>query len=263
MRLNRAPVGVWIDVAADMVDVMATAAGIAHFTDGALNIGLGQAINAWGFGPEPVPQSKPDSQIWAMQESSEHYAWRMDPPSVQKHREIEFNLSALAKGFAVDQAARTVRMLGIEHFLIEAAGEIYAQGQRPGGLTWQVGLELPVPGKSLVYGQLALDKMAVATSGGYRKYHRIEGKNAIHTLDPQTATPISSDLLAVTVLDECCMRADALATALFVKGGAEGSGFADKHNIAALFLLRTEDGICEIRSQAWMTYLALHQCHSF
>lgn len=255
MRLNRAPEGVWVEVASDMVEVMRAAADIREYTNGALDIGLGQAINAWGFGPDPVPQSKPDQAVHLFDQNQD-YIWRTDPPAIKKYRARCYNLSSLAKGFAVDRAAQAVRSLGVKDFLIEAAGEIYAQGQRAGGMQWQIGLELPVPGKTLIYGHIALEDMAIATSGGYRKHHRIDGKMAIHTFDPQTATPLESDLLAVTVLDKYCMRADALATALFVQGGADGSAFADEHGIAALFLLRSEDGICEIRSQKWMDYLA-------
>ncbi|MBV7435216.1 FAD:protein FMN transferase [Cardiobacteriaceae bacterium TAE3-ERU3] len=256
MRLNRAPKDIWVEVAADMVEVMRAAAEMREYTHGALDVGLGQAINAWGFGPEPAPQSRPD-QVRLSTGQGRDYSWQTEPPAIKKHHDRSYNLSALAKGFAVDRAAQAVRALGVRDFLVEAAGEIYAQGQRPGGMAWQVGLELPVPGKTLIYGHIALDNMAVATSGGYRKHHRIDGKTAIHTFNPQTATPLESDLLAVSVMDKSCMRADALATALFVQGGQAGSAFADKHDIAALFLLRTDDGICEIRSRRWMDYLAV------
>lgn len=254
MRLNRAALETWVSIPASMAEVMLKAQQISAFTAGALDITLGDAVNAWGFGPAAVPETPP---VIPVPDSTQvpAYTLREAPPAVQKHHPVSFNLCALAKGYAVDNAAKAVAALGIKHFLIEAAGEIYAQGKRPDDSAWQIGLELPVPGKSLIYGQIALDGCAVATSGSYRKFNEIAAQQYPHTINPRTAAPIVSDLLSVSVIDPCCMQADGMATALFIQGAEAGSAFAQQHDLAALFLVRTQEGIAEIRSPAWLQHI--------
>lgn len=254
MRLNQAPLDTWVTIPTPMAHVIDTAERIADFTDGALDITLGKAVNAWGFGPDPVPEHIPEITLLKNEAIDQlaSYERQFSPTAIKKNRDIAFDLCALAKGFAVDQAARTLQALGLKHFLIEASGEIYAQGHRPDGAPWQVGLELPIPGNHIVYGQIALDGYAVATSGNYRNRRQIDDQEFTHVINPTNGVPVCSDLLAVTVIDDTCMRADALATALFIKGAKDGSAFADTHDLPALFLIRTHDGICELRSQAWV-----------
>jgi thiamine biosynthesis lipoprotein len=235
---------------------MSCANDVARHTDGALNIALGKMVNTWGFGPIAPPDLTPDVAIQRSQAALAaigSFALRLNPPSVRKDGDIAFDLSALAKGFAVDQAANAVRALGIDSFLIEAAGEIYAEGFRPDGSSWRVGLELPVRDDQTVFDYLNVDAMAVATTGGYRNQHDINGAVYSHTISPLTGCPIESDLLSVTVLHTNCMQADAFATAIYVLGPDAGPQFAHQHEIAALFMIRTKTGIKEIRSEGFVS----------
>lgn len=222
MRLNAAPIGEFVSVTSEIIEVMGCADRLAQLSDGALNIALGKAVNRWGFGPDPVPEQQPGEHISAedaARAAPGSYALRTDPPAVFKHADICFDLCALAKGYAVDLAARAVEALGVKDFLIEAAGEIYAKGKRTPEEPWLIGLELPVPGeKRLIFDEIALNGMAVATSGGYRNRREIAGKAVSHTIDPETGAPLENAVMSVTVLHEHCMGADALATILYVLG---------------------------------------------
>lgn len=256
MRLNRAPLGCFVAVPDDMFTVMQAASDLAALSAGAINIALGRLVNGWGFGPDPTPSQRPAPMITAAEAAraaSGAFALRADPPAVYKHEEIGFDLCALAKGFAVDQAARAVRALGVRDFLIEAAGEIVAAGHGPTGDAWPIGLELPVPGPDrLVFDQIALSEKAVATTGSYRNLRDIAGESLSHTIDPRSGAPLETDMLSVTVCHESCMQADGLATVLYVLGAQEGPAFAARHNIAALFMQKVPDGLCETRSDAFM-----------
>lgn len=251
MQVNNGPVGEWLSIPQDVHQVMSCANDIARRTDCALNIALGKLVNAWGFGPDDTPDCTPE--IAAQRASAAlaaigSFALRRNPPLVRKDAKVSFDLSALAKGFAVDQAAAAVRSLGVKSFLIEAAGEVYAIGARPDGSGWCVGLELPVPGKITIFDHLTLDDMAAATTGGYRNLREIEGKTYNHTINPLTGFPIDCELLSVTVVHQSCMQADALATALYVLGEEAGPRFAQNNGIIALFMIRDGLGFREIRS---------------
>ncbi|PIE10849.1 MAG: hypothetical protein CSA72_07200 [Rhodobacterales bacterium] len=254
MRLSRAPLNDFISVPPEVMTVMACADRLARLSDGAINIALGRLVNDWGFGPDATPDTRPASEASAAEAARAAlgaYALRADPPAVFKHEDIAFDLCALAKGFAVDQAARAVQALGVTDFLIEAAGEIVAHGDGPGGRGWTVGLELPVPAQErLIYDDLPVEG-AVATTGGYRNRREIGGEIFSHTIDPRSGAPLITDVLSVTVLNESCMEADALATVLYVLGPDEGPQFAAAHDVAALFLIRVPEGLKEIRSEAF------------
>lgn len=256
MRLNAAPIGEFVSVTAEMIEVMVCADRLARLSDGALNIALGKAVNRWGFGPDPAPMERPETHISvedAARAALGSFMLRTDPPAVFKHADIGFDLCSLAKGYAVDLAARAVEALGVSDFLIEAAGEVYAKGKPAREKPWKVGLELPVPSEErLIFDEIALDGMAVATSGGYRNRRQISGKAVSHTIDPATGAPLESALLSVSVLHARCMEADALATVLYVLGPEEGPKFAADNDVSALFLIREAEGLKEIRSEAFI-----------
>lgn len=256
MRVNAGPLQHFLPIPQDMHRVMTCADRYARLSEGALNIALGRLVNVWGFGPDATPDVRPEAantRAQAAQAALGSFALRADPPAVFKHADIALDLCALAKGFAIDQAARAVQALGVTHFMIEAAGEIIAGGHRPDGTHWTVGLELPVPSEDrIVFDDIALHNMAIATTGGHRNRRHIEGQDVSHTINPQTGAPLEGDLLSVTVLHSSCMDADALATVLYVLGDEKGPKFADDNDVAALFLIREPQGLREIRSEAFV-----------
>ncbi|SFR47676.1 thiamine biosynthesis lipoprotein [Yoonia tamlensis] len=255
MLLNAAPLHTFVPISGELATVMQCADRLAELSKGAFNICLGEMVNAWGFGPNPAPLVPVDKQRTAEQASAVargNYTLRTDPPALRKNAPCAFDLCAIAKGFAVDQAAKSVRGLGVDDFLIEASGEVYASGEQAHGKPWRVGLELPVPGDDhVVFDEVKLEGMGVATSGGYRNLRTIDAKTYSHIVDPTTGAPLETTLLSVTVAAHTCMEADGLATALYVLGGKAGIEFAHAHKIAALFMLRETEGFREVRTDAF------------
>ena len=86
-----------------------------------------------------------------------------------------------------------------------------------------------------------LSDRSMATSGDYRNWYELDGRRISHTIDPRSGYPVSHDLAAVTVIDQSCARADALATALLVIGPA-GLELAEERGWSGYFLLRNDDG---------------------
>ena len=168
---------------------------------------------------------------------------------------VQLDLSSVAKGFAVDQLARALRMQGASHFLVEVGGELRGAGVKPDGQPWWVTLEgVPDAGEQAAT-VVALHGLAVATSGDYRRHYLHRGARASHTLDPRTGYPIQNNVASVTVLHAECMAADALSTALSVLGLEAGMRFAEAHNLAARFLLRGPDGLEEASTSAFKAML--------
>lgn len=248
-RLNAAPLQDWVTVPAALLRVLEAALQIGRQSGGAFDIGVGDLVNAWGFGPAGVA---PDAQSIAVLRKAIRIpataALEIDAAGcrVRKRAAITLDLSGIAKGFGVDELARCLDRLGVDNYLVGIDGEMRARGAKPDGEPWAVAVEKPLRDVRDVLGVLELADMAVATSGDYRHFFAIGGQHVAHTMHPAIAAPLRNRLAAVTVLAPDCMRADAWATALLVAGEAAGPRLAAAQGLQALFLLREDDGFRDI-----------------
>ncbi|MFK8057203.1 MAG: FAD:protein FMN transferase [Saprospiraceae bacterium] len=129
---------------------------------------------------------------------------------------VRLDLSAIAKGYAVDQLAHLMeeRFKSTSYF-VEIGGETRAAGRSPRDAKWTIGVNRPQEGASLSDLELiiGISNAAIATSGNYRNRRIIDGKSFVHTIDPQTGIAKPSSLLSATVVASDCATADAFATA--------------------------------------------------
>jgi FAD:protein FMN transferase len=121
-----------------------------------------------------------------------------------------FDPSGFVKGWSIGRARRILDARGFMHYVVDAAGDVYARGERAPGEPWRVGIRHPVERDTVVRVVLARD-LAVATSGTYEK--------GAHIYDPHTGRP-ATDLLSLTVVGPDIVEADVLATAAFAMGPA-------------------------------------------
>ncbi|WP_244859982.1 FAD:protein FMN transferase [Nitrosococcus oceani] len=241
-RFNRNKRTDWVSVSTEIVKVLEEAQSISRLSKGAFDVTVGPLVNLWGFGPGSYTNEIPSRR--EMEAEKERVGFkqlqvRHSPPAVRKKRgDIYVDLSAIAKGYGVDRIAELLEAQGIYHYLVDIGGEERIQGHGPEGAPWRIAIERPVAGERRVQRILELDSGAVATSGNYRNYFEQDGKRYSHTLDPRTGWPITHKLASVTVVDATAMRADALATALFVLGPEEGLQLAEQEQIPALFIIK-------------------------
>ena len=234
-RFNRAAAGSHHVLPREFAEVMRCAAHWARTSAGALDPTVGPLVACWGFGPEAEASGLPTPE--ALAEARAHTGWHRlafdeTSGSLQQPGGITLDLSGIAKGFAVDHGLEALRGLGLADLLFEIGGELRGIGRRPGGQPWQVMIDA----ESASPQRIALADMAVATSGD--RWHRRErgGRRWSHTIDPRSGEPVAHSLASVTVLHAQCMHADALATVLTVLGPDEGLAFAERHDVAALFV---------------------------
>jgi len=137
---------------------------------------------------------------------------RLNPEqrTIRLLRPLILDLGAVAKGFAVDLAARELRRF--ENFAIDAGGDLYLAGRNADGKPWSVGIRHPRAENALI-DFIQVSDQAVCTSGDYERGQ--------HILDARTADP-AGGATSVTVVAKTAMLADALATAAFVLGPPEG-----------------------------------------
>jgi len=166
-----------------------------------------------------------------------------NPPAIRKTDALtQIDLSAIAKGFAVDKISRHLNLKGFNNHLVEIGGEISTSGNNKSGKDWRIIIEKPDNNEKGTKQTLELSNLSVATSGDYRNYFIKKGKRYSHTLNPKTGNPVSHKLASVTVLEQSATMADAYATALLVMGEEPAKIFAQKHNIKIYMFIRNEDG---------------------
>jgi thiamine biosynthesis lipoprotein len=129
-----------------------------------------------------------------------------------------FDWGGIAKGLAVDRAARELKAQGITRGFINAGGDLYCWGLNPEGRPWQVGVRHPRTDGLL--GVLSLSESGAATSGDYQRYFEVEGVRYHHIFDPKTGLPARGKR-SVTVVGPETVVCDALSTALFVSPAPE------------------------------------------
>lgn len=242
-RYNTAAADSWHPLPSAFAQVIDAALSFAAATDGAYDPAIGALVDRWGFGPTPRTSVPDDDEIAALRARSGWQRLRYDAETQRLHQPggLALDLSSIAKGYAVDRVAAVVRAAGLRHFLAEIGGELLGEGCKPDGQPWWVALEAPEDAVSSSLQPIiaALDGLAIATSGDYRRVYEQAQQRYSHTLDPRSGRPITHGLASVTVLHPCCMDADALATALMVLGPVEGPAYAERHGLIARFITRS------------------------
>jgi thiamine biosynthesis lipoprotein len=167
-------------------------------------------------------------------------------PAIRKRQpDVYVDLSAYAKGYAVDQLAELLDRAAFKDYLVEIGGELRMRGHNASAEEWAIAVEKPIGYEREVQTIVRLTDSAMATSGDYRNYFEHGGNRYSHTIDSRTGRPVLHSVAGVTVVSDTAAFADAIATALLVLGMEHGFEFAERENIAAYFLLRSESGIEE------------------
>ncbi len=253
-RFNVASAGEWIAVSPDVVQVAVLSRELARVTGGAFDAGVGGLVTRWGFGPDGVPAALPtEREIEARRRWVGSATWevRAEPPALRKsHATVALDFSSVGKGYAVDALRRVLREAGLDHFLVQIAGDMWAQAGGSAPRPWRVAVEQPgAPGEHAA--RLLLADRALSTSGNYRNVIERDGKRFGHVIDPRTGRPVDSPLLAVSVVHGSGAESSGWATGLLVLGADEGLRLAEAQGIAALFQLRTAGGVEQRRTSKW------------
>ena len=248
-RLNHAPVGAWVTLPAEILEVLVCALDVCRLSAGAFDPAAGALVDAWGFG---AVRDAPDAEAIRTATSAApvartptYEALELDSGMLRarKHAPMHLDLCGIAKGYAVDRMADVLRQNGVPHALVALDGELRAVGGQADGQPWAVAVESPETGRRAVHSVVELQDLAVATSGDYRHYLQVGDARLAHTMDTRRGAPVRNEVASVTVLARQCMHADAWATALLVAGPGEGLALAQRMGLEVLWMLRRGNGL--------------------
>ena len=256
-RFNDAPENSPVGVSSDTHRVVKQALEVSRLTGGAFDPTVGPLVDLWGFGPGGTRLDAPSKG--EITDVFQHVGYQAISATesgsalIKNRSTTRLDLSGIAKGFAVDAIANLIEGAGIAYYLVEIGGEVRARGYSPRGDVWRVGIERPDGyARRRVVG---LNGKALATSGNYRNFFESDGLRYPHIIDPRDGEPVRHGLASVTVIAKTAMQADALSTALMVIGPEAGIELARRNDMAAFFLINTEDGFKETVTKPFLTHL--------
>ena len=241
-----------VAISAPFRTVVQQALDVYTASDGHFDVTVGPLVDAWGFGAveraaDPPSRATLDS-LRAFVGSDK---LRLNEQGLSKSdARVRVDLSAIAKGFAVDQVSQLLSASGLSEHLVEIGGELRARGRNVRGEPFRVGIEEPEPDRISVRLAVALADRALASSGNYRNFYEVGGVRYAHTIDPATGAPVRHTLLAVSVLHAECSLADAWATALMAAGPDKAWSLAQANKLDVLLLIDGGEGRVDERLTA-------------
>lgn len=226
-----AQAGVPVPASAMLYEAVRFALMVAEESGGAFDPTVGHRMAARGFNRE----HRTGEMVRAATTPDGDVSYRdvqLDPDrqTITLRRPLTLDLGAVAKGLAVDTAARELAPFG--DFAIDAGGDLYLGGRNPQGAPWSVGIRHPRRDGELI-DRLRVSNQAVCTSGDYERPAASGGGH--HILDPRTgASPHA--VASATVVASGAMLADALATAAFVLGPEAGIQLLNRMGVDGLIV---------------------------
>ena len=219
-----------------VIDVIERSMFFAHATGGAFDPTVGALTRLWDFPDAVAPPTETSVDSALALVSYRHL--RMEGGRVDlQRRGMRLDLSAAAKGHAVDLAVATLEAAGIEAGLVEAGGDIRFWGRKPDGEPWRFGIRHPrVADCTVLSADVGLSSLA--TSGDYEQTFDHEQISYHHILDPTTGYPARSTVSA-TVWATSALDADILSTAIFVLGPNGMRLVEDLDGVEALMFYET------------------------
>ena len=173
--------------------------------------------------------------------------------TITKFKDIVFDLSSVAKGYAVDAISDYLLANNFNNYLIDIGGEIAANGFSKSGF-WTIGIQDPQSFQQNVSFTVPnTDKfVGVATSGDYLNFKYIDGEIVSHSIDPRILKSKDNNILSVTVLDDSSVgRADAFATAFNVMSLDESIKISESFGIKIKIIYLNDGLISFFESKSW------------
>ena len=206
----------------DLARVLAQSQAIAVATDGAFDPTLGRCTQLWRRSKRrgELPAAATLAEALA---ATGHRHVTIDPHArtlTAGRAGIAFDLGAIAKGDALDQALAVLRDHDVPRAIVDGGGDVLAGAPPPGSDGWIVGLaELSADASEVapIRHAVALAHAALATSGDTWRAFEVDGVRYSHILDPRSGLGLTERRL-VTAFAPDGATADALATALSVGG---------------------------------------------
>ncbi len=237
-RLNREADSSTVVVEPEVARVIERSLEVWRQSEGAFDITVEPLVRAWGFlGGKPHVPSDSEAAAAFRHVGGRHLSF--DPVArtlAFDEAGVRIDLGGIAKGYAVDVAAESLRARGVRDALVDLTGNMLAMGHPADAAGWRIGLRDPRD-RMPYFARIQLHDEGISTSGKYEQYVAAGGRTFGHIMDPRTGQP-AEGLIAVTLISKSAFTCDAWDTPLFVLGPDDARRIALAHPEFAAILVQ-------------------------
>lgn len=222
-RIN-ANTGVWNTATPETFEVFQKSRWASELSEGAFDITFYALHGVWKFGDaaDSKPTLPDPKLIRSKLALVDYHRVELEPPEkVKLASGTAVDFGGIAKGYAVDKAARLLQQRGVTSFLLQAGGDLFGAGKKPDGTSWSSGIRDPRSQDEQFFAVIDLENHAFSTAGDYARSFILNGKRYHHIIDPKTGYPATA-CRSVTVWAKDAFTADALDDAVFILGPEKG-----------------------------------------
>jgi thiamine biosynthesis lipoprotein ApbE len=192
---------------AEMRRLLERALQFCHWSQGAVGPAGGEVYRLWEEEDYPI-----EERVEEAAQAADCGALLLGPESAAMDSDAGLDLRRFDLGFAVDRAVEILQQAGVGNGLVRVGPVVKGFGPGPRGEGWSV--ELPrIPGQTEPLAPVMLQGRALSFALAHDGELR---------LDLRSGRPTGDGLLAVLVMTELGVDAQALAEALFALGTREG-----------------------------------------
>ena len=232
-------------VSDDFINLFNISSNISKLSNGSFDFTILNIVELWGFGKKDKSLEVPnDLEIKHQLNFTGIDKVKLDKRTLKKiNKNVKIDFSAIAKGWAVDQVALLIEDRSIKNYMVEIGGEITTSGTNYLGELWSIGIASPNKNGKELSASIKISNISIATSGTYNNSFLYKGDRYSHLIDPLTGYPIKHDIISATILAKNCADADAIATAVMVKGYDAGLYWIDSMpDVECLLIKKDKNG---------------------
>ena len=194
---------------------------VAEMTEGAFNIAIGPAVDAWNISAEPrLPTAEELAALKPLIDLQHVHTDVWERTIYLERLGMRVDVGGIGKGYAADQAVLMMKKAGAMAGVVALSGDIKAFGRLPDGGAFRVGIQHPRKEGEII-AEIDLQDEAISTAGDYERFFEKDGIRYHHILDPHTLQP-ARGCQSVSVIAKEGIWADGLDTGIFVLGAERG-----------------------------------------
>jgi thiamine biosynthesis lipoprotein len=247
-----------VRVSSDLFFLLNTSIALSERTDGAFDVTLGPLVKQWRRARRKKELPTPE-QIAAAKELVGYRNLKLDESArtvAVLKAGMQLDFGGIAKGYVAEEAYKVLNAKGCPRSLVAVAGDIFAGDPPPDAPAWKIGVApLDKPdGPPSRY--LALQHLAVSTSGDAFQFVEIGGVRYSHIVDPKTGIGLTRRS-SVTVVAPHGWMADGYATAVCLLGPEDGLKRIEEMKATEALVVVAEDahGISTRESRGFARWL--------
>jgi thiamine biosynthesis lipoprotein len=228
-----------VKVSNDTWQILCLAAKYWQKTDGAFDITVNPLVELWGFGydgqgnlpsPAAIKAALPRVGSDKLQLFPEKKEVRLAKPG------MSLTVGGIAKGYAVEEAAKLLKAKGVKNAMINAGSSIKVIGDGPSGRGWRIGVENPRKTGRIIGTIILRSGEAIGTSADNKRFIIKDSQRYSHIIDPRNGWPAREKMALVTVVTENAATADIITKALFLNDPDWSMKYLAKENLRAVLI---------------------------